>query len=189
MGMLTDEDRAYLARATRTMQIIVGALAGGVLSFFGVALVLTQQQAGPLPAEPMLTYIAIVGAFVALVMAMIFPGIVIRNQRQAILAGKPTLKAGSIGGPPLPEAERELGPLVAGYQTALIIRGALLEGAASFCLVAYLLEGQSLGLVGAGVLLLFLLGAFPTRSKVEDAIEGERTTIEQLRQMEPTDAR
>mgnify|MGYP001260938337 FL=1 len=177
--MLTDEDRAYLARAAQTMQMIVGALAGGVLSFLGVVLVLGQQQPGPPPDQPMLTYMSIVATFVAIVMAMIIPGVVIRNQRQAILAGKPKP----------PEAARELGPLVAGYQTAIIIRRALVEGAAFFCLVAYMLERQSLSLVGAGVLLVFLLGGFPTRSKLEDAIENERTTIEQLRQMGPIDAR
>jgi hypothetical protein len=187
--MLTEEERAYLARATRTMQIIVGALAGGVLSFLCVVLVLGQQQAGPPLGESMLTYMSVVTAIVALVVAMIFPGIVIRGQRQAILAGKPTLKAGSIGGPPLPEAERELGPLVAGYQTALIVRSAILEGPAFFCLMAYLLERQTLSLVGAGMLLVFLLGGFPTRSKVEDAIVSERTTIEQFRQLGSTDAR
>ncbi|MEX2093677.1 MAG: hypothetical protein WD971_13420 [Pirellulales bacterium] len=187
--MLTEEERAYLARATRTMQIIVGALAGGVLSFFGVVLMFGQQQAGPPPDEPMLTYMSVVTAFVALVMAIFFPGVVLRSQRQAMLAGTPPLEAGSIGGPPLPEAERELGPLVVGYQTALIVRCALLEGAAFFCLTAYLLERQTLSLVAAGMMLLFLLGGFPTRSKVEDAVESERTTIEQLRQMGPTDAR
>jgi hypothetical protein len=177
--MLTDDERAYLARAALTMQIIVGALAGGVLSFFCVVLVLGQQQPGPPPDEPMLTYMSIVTAFVAIAVAMIFPGVVIRNQRQSIQAGKSKP----------PEAARELGPLVAGYQTALIIRSAILEGAAFFCLVAYMLERQTLSLFGAGMLLVFLLGGFPTRSKLEDVIENERTTIEQLRQMGPTDAR
>jgi hypothetical protein len=78
---------------------------------------------------------------------------------------------------------------VNGYQSALIIRSALLEGAAFFCLVAYMLEHNALSLAGAGMMLLFMLFGFPTRSKVEEAIETERTTIEQLRQMGPTDVR
>jgi len=186
--MLTDEERADLARAVQTMQIIVGALAAGVVSFLVVVLVLAQQQPGPPPNEPRITYIAVVVAFVAFIVALIFPGIILRSQRQAILAGNPAPQAGSPGAPPLGTA-RDLGPLVAGYQTSLIIRSALLEGAAFFCLVAYMLERQTLSLVVAGVMLLFLLSKFPSRSKLEGAIENEWTTIEQFRQMGRTDAR
>ena len=164
----------------------LSALAAGVIGFSFVVLAIAPRVAAP-PDEPLLTYMSFVMAIVAVIVAMIFPGILVRNQRQSILAGKPTLRAGSVGGPP--EAEREFGPLVAGYQTALIIRSAILEGAAFFCLISYLIEGQTLSLIGAGVLLLFLLSGFPTQSRIEDAMVNERATIEQLRQMEPTDAR
>jgi len=187
--MLTDDQRESLARATRTMQIIVGALAVGVVVFSLVVLAIASRQAGPPPDEPLLTYMSLVMALVALVVATLFPGVVKRSQRQAILAGEPTPQVGSIGGRPLPEAEPELGPLVAGFRSALIIRSAILEGAAFFCLISYLLERQTLSLVGAGVLLLFLLGGYPTQSNVEDAMANERATIEQLRQTEPSDAR
>jgi hypothetical protein len=181
--MLSDEQRAYLARATLTMQIIVGALAAGVILFGGIVLALRPLQGGAPLDGSLLTYMAAGAAFMALVAAMVIPSVLLRSQRQAIVAGTSTLVAGSIGGEPLPEAHRELGPLVAVYQTCLIIRSAILEGAAFFALVAYQLEQQPLSLAAAGMLLLFLLAKFPTRSKVEDAIESERTTIAQLRQM------
>jgi hypothetical protein len=187
--MLTDAHRQYLGGVTRTMQIIVAAMAAGVIIFFGIVVAIADMQPGPPPDEPRLTYIAIVAAFAALIVAIVFPGIVQRSQRQAILAGKSTPLACANALKSLPEDVRELAPLVNGYQSALIIRSALLEGAAFFCLVAYMLEHNALSLAGAGMMLLFMLFGFPTRSKVEEAIETERTTIEQLRQMGPTDVR
>jgi len=187
--MLTTEDRAYLATATRNMQIIVGALAGGVLSLFGVVLALGQRQPGLLLDGQLLTYMSVVAAFLGPVAAIIIPGIVLGHHRQTMVAGKPSLQAGSIGGPPLPAADQELAPILASYQTALIIRSAILEGGAFFCLVAYLFERQTPALVAAGILFVFLLVGFPTQSKVEDAVQNERTTIDQLCQMDPNIAR
>lgn len=188
-GMFTEEERAFLARVTRTMQIIVGALAGGVVMFFVAVLAITSGNPPKPPDTPMLSYMALAAAPAAILVAMFFPGFVLRSQRQAMLAGQPTLQAGSTGGRPLPEAEQKLMPFVGGYQTALIIRSAILEGAAFFCLVAYMIEGQTWSLVGAGVLLLFILTGVPTRSRIEDAVERERRAIEELRQMQMIDAR
>jgi hypothetical protein len=181
--MFTEEERTFLARATMTMQIIVGALAAGVLLFLGVVLVITRELDGPPPDVPLLTYMSVGFAVGALVAAMVVPRLVVRGQRNALVAGKSGFQAGSIGGPSLPEAARTLGPLVAGYQTALIIRSAILEGAAFFCVIAYLIERRTPSLVAAGVLVLFLLSGFPTRGRIEEAIERERTEVEQLRQL------
>jgi len=187
--MLTDDERAFLARATRTMQIIVGALAWGVILFFLVVVFfLRQQQPGPLPGEPILTYISGFAGLAAMLGAIVVPGMIIRGQRKDMLGGKLPPDAGA-GGATRTDAERELGPIVASYQTALIVRSALVEGAAFFCLVAYMLEGQTLSLFAAGVLLAFLLRGIPTKSRVEDAVEFERTTIKQLRPLESIDAR
>lgn len=188
-GMFTEEERAFLARATRTMQIIVGSLATGVVMFGAVTLVLATQQPKPVPDTPLLTYMSIVAAPVAILIAFMFPSVLVRSQRRAILAGKPTLNVGSIGGEPLPEAEQNLGPYLAGYQTALIVRSAILEGAAFFCLIAFMLEGQTVSLVAVGVLLLLLLSGVPTRSRVEEAIERERRAVNELREMGAIDAR
>jgi hypothetical protein len=49
------------------------------------------------------------------------------------------------------------------YQVACLIRGALLEGGIVLQAVAYLLEGEWWSLAVGGALLLFLIGAVPTR--------------------------
>jgi hypothetical protein len=187
--MFTEEERTFLARATLTMQIIVGSLAAGVVMFSAVTLVLATQQPKPVADTPLLTYMSIVAAPVAILAALTIPGFLVRSQRQPILAGKPTLRAGSIGGSPLPEAEQSLGPYIGGYQTALIVRSAILEGAAFFSLMAFMLEGQTASLVAVGVLFLFILSGVPTRSRVEEAIERQRRTVDEMRQMRAIDAR
>jgi hypothetical protein len=185
--MLTDEERAYLGRMTMAMQIVVGALAAGIVSFLVVVLVIGQPQA-PLPGDRLLTYLSVAVGLVAVVVALILPGVIVRNNRQAVLEGKATASTPKQA-PPLPETLREIGSLATGYQTALIVRSALLEGAAFFALVAFMLQQQKLSLIVAGALLLSLLGGFPTRSKLEDAIHSDRRTLKQLRQMEPQHAR
>jgi hypothetical protein len=58
----------------------------------------------------------------------------------------------------------------------MIIGLAMLEGAALFNGVAYLLEGHVWSLVVVGVLLAFRLAAFPTRMSVLQGIEDRKGT-------------
>lgn len=187
--MFTDEEKALLARVTKTMQIIVGALAAGIVSFFVIVLAITTSNPPKPPDTPMLSYMAVVAAAVACVAAMFIPGIVLRSQRQAILNRRPALETDRRGGQPVSEAERNLMPYVHGCQTALIIRSAILEGAAFFCLIAYMQEGLNWGVICAFVLLLIILAGMPTRSRVEETIEREQRAVEELRLMGAVDAR
>jgi len=55
-----------------------------------------------------------------------------------------------------------------GYQTALIIRFALAEGASLFGIVSYMDRGNLFYLILAGVNVLYFLWIRPTKSKAED---------------------
>jgi hypothetical protein len=187
--MLTDDEKTVVAQATLTMQIIVGALAGGVIMFFVVTLFVTAGgEAGP-PEMPLLTYMSLAFAPAAILVAMLFPGVLIRSQRETMLAGVATSQSIPADKPPAQDSQSKLMRLVGGYQTALIIRSAILEGAAFFSLLAYMLEGQALILLVVGVLLLFLLSGMPTRSRVEDFIDQEQRVLDELREMRTIDAR
>ncbi|MGD9634290.1 MAG: hypothetical protein AB7G28_03160 [Pirellulales bacterium] len=187
--MFTEEEKAFLARITRTMQIIVGAMAAGVVSFFVAVLFITANKAQQPPEMPMLSYMAIAIAPAAILVALLYPGFVRRRERKAIVSGTTASNAVSPSGTPLTYVEQQLMPLVGGYQTALIIRSAILEGAAFFALVTYMIEGQTSSLIAAGMLLLFILAGMPTRGRVEEAVGHERRAIEELRQMGAVDAR
>lgn len=188
--MFTEEERAFLTRATRTLQIIVGALAAGVLSFLVVVLVVNSTRAVRPPETPILTYMAIAAAPAAILAATLVPGFVLRGQRQSILDGSTPSPPASSGASIQPDsATASFQTYFGGYQTALIIRSAILEGAAFFALVACLQEGLWWSLVVAMVLLLFILAGFPTGSRVAEAVEREQRAVEELRQMRAIDAR
>jgi len=188
--MVKDDERAFLAQAIRTLQIVVAAMAAGVLSFLVVALMINAGRAMQPPDMPILTYMAIAAAPAAIVVATLFPGVVLRSQRQAILDGRqafPTSDSGSIA--QSADIADSTQTYFGGYQTALIIRSAILEGAAFFAVTSYLLESMWWSLVVAVVLLLFILVGFPTQSRAEDAVERERRAVEELRQLRAIDAR
>ena len=188
--MFTDDDRAFLTRATRTLQIVVGAMAAGVLTFLVVALVINSGRAVQPPEMPMLTYLAIAAAPAAILLATLFPGIVLRSHREAVLqGGQISPPTDSVSTAQVVAASESIQTFFSGYQMAHIIRSAILEGAAFFATATYLLEGLWWSLVVAVVLLLYILAGFPTRSRAEDAVERERRAVEELRQMRAIDAR
>jgi len=64
-------------------------------------------------------------------------------------------------------AKSSLNEKLGGYQTALIIRFALLEGPSLFGIVSYLLSGNLLFLAISGLIILYFITIRPTRDKVE----------------------
>ncbi len=187
--MLNDAQKAALLPVTRTLQIIVAALASGLGMFFAVVvLIAAAGQKGAGAGSLLLTYLGIGAAFVAMCVALVLPGVIAAKQRQAIANGNVAVTSQLRHALP-PSAEfRDLGSLVVAYHTRVIIYGSLLEGAGFFNLVAYMIERQTLCLVIAAVLLLMILSQFPTTSRLENWIEGEMRTIDQLRQLGPSNA-
>lgn len=185
--MLTAPQRAYLAVIVRTMQIVVLAMAAGV-TVFGVVTVVVNANApaGGNRAETLIAYLAAALAGVAIVASIVVPAILANAARQRIITGKPPARTFSFSFPP---EIGEIGPLAAAYQTRLIVASAILEGAAFFNLIAYVIAGQTFNLVAAAVMLVALLSLLPTRARLEDWIENQLTIITQLREMQPHDAR
>lgn len=173
--MITEVQRNHLAKAVRPMQIIVGALAASVAMFLVIVLVIADKKALP---QPFLTYVALGFAVVAFAGWLIVPGRVVDQARKAIAEGRApsssaqTAVALEVG---------VVGQLASVFQTRLIIACALLEGAAFFNLVVYMIEAQYLSLVIAIVLLLIIVSQIPTRNRLEDWITHELETIEQMR--------
>lgn len=182
VGMFTEEERSLLAQVTTTMQVIVAAMVAGLIVFLGIAVVIASRMPGPAESR-LVTFVSVAFAGSAVVAAMIVPGLFRRGQRQTALAK--SLSQSTSASAPVPGGGlAAVKALATGYQTALVLRSALLEGGALFCLAAYLVERQAVSLVAAGVLILFLLGGFPTQSRLEEAIARERLAIAHLRQLE-----
>lgn len=140
-------------------KIIAGALIAGVLAFAAVAVVLRLGK--PPAADGLVSLIAAGVAAAALV---------IRQVALGFFGGR-TGESQAVGA---------AGPLML-YQTRLIVGLAVLEGAALFNLIAYLIEGRWWSLAVAAVLVAFMLAAFPTRARLRRWVEDR----EQLRTFGP----
>jgi hypothetical protein len=169
--MLEPAQREQLKPHLRTMQIIVGALAFGVVNFLVVALWIVLSGNDPPVVPPSLTYVAIGAAVIAVVASFVVPSIIAGPLKRQMATDE---SASS-----LPVVTRH----AAVYQTMLIIRCAILEGAAFFCLVSYLVEHHIAGPVAATLLLLVIVAQIPTHSRLESWIEYALVESNQLGQL------
>lgn len=155
------------------LQIVVGAMIGGCLFFLAIALVLRVQGAfGAAAKQPIVTYVAVGFAVLALAARVIVPAAVVRS-------GRGRLAARQAGSSDPAETTRELWRLLT---TRTIVAAALLEGATFFSLVAYMLEGSPLALVIAVLLIVGLGMHMPTRSTAAGWIERQTAALKQEQQ-------
>lgn len=171
--MLSEPQREQLAPAVRTMQIIVGALAFGLLNFMGVVVfVIRPADKGPAPDEMVLTYVSVGLAAMSVLLSFVVPIALAGQLRKTVgLLPSQTGRSRAI-------EDANLAPLLQMHQTLLIIRCAILEGAGFFNLVAHIIERHKITLAAAGVLLFIMMTQFPTRSRVEGWVENELALAE-----------
>ncbi len=168
-----------LAQPIQVLQIIVGAMVLGIVAFLAVIIALRaggQAFGAPAATGSLITYVAIAYAVGAVLVRAIIPSVVTSAGRQKILretAGSADDgdAAGGNGG--------EVDKLLGVFRTKTIITAALFEGAGLFVVVAYMIEGTSLALLGAIVLAVLLAYHFPTRSAAAGWIEDQRRLLEQ----------
>lgn len=157
-------DDAAVTQALTVCKIIAGALVFGVVAFAAVVIAL---RLGESPANAALvSYIAAGFAAVAVVARQVILG---------VLGGRTgtSQHGGGTAG------------VLALYQTRMIVGLALLEGAAFFNLVAYMLEGHWWTLAVVAALLAWMLAAFPTRTRLRRWVEDR----EQLKTFGPDEQR
>lgn len=167
------DSTSTLARV-RTMQIIAGAILAGLLIFLGIAVLIRAQGGGPPPVQdrlPVLTLMA--GAMLVAngMLALLLPKHNGKQQTRKLAAERPEA------------AEDDTGTLLAFYQTQLIIRLALLEGAGFLGGIAYLTEGHPAALGVAGLVVLLMLVSFPTADRVAAGVAELRRQVDEARHL------
>lgn len=171
-----------IAPTLRSVQIITIALALGVATFLAlVALVLRSGRlftpdpwaiTGPLSAAGLAL------AVLALAGSLVIPGLMAEAQRRALARGEGPGQLKRRSGAERPtDAEA----LLASYTTQRIVGAALLEGAAFFNGIAFMLEGKAPALVAALALLGALLARFPTRAAVDAWLDRQAAQLDQER--------
>jgi TRAP-type C4-dicarboxylate transport system permease large subunit len=135
------------------MRIIAGALIAGVGLF--LAFVLSRNPFAQPPTGQQMSLMAVGFAAINTILQFGVP-FVIRSGQQMGPANTVEQRAAAI------------------FFTRMLIRLALLEGAAFFNIIALMQEGNSWTLVVIGVLLLIMLSLWPTRTRFEQFIENAR---------------
>ncbi len=173
-----------LTPIVRTLQIIVGALVAGCLTFAGV--VIAQSGAFPAKDEPlMITYVGFIFAAMALVAHIVVPGIIVAQGRRKIARGTWSLPQQAATQAKLKafiEQAGDAGKLWMLFNVKTIVAAATLEGATFFMLVAVMLEGSPLALAAAMALVLGVALQFPTRTRVIHWIDAQLQRLEQEKQ-------
>ena len=192
MSMTDDQDA--IRPFARQAQIIVGALIAGVSFFLAIAFFLDlgikPRTAGPGAAGnpaagqptdsmPILTYTAVAFAAVVVPMSVIVPGLVTKQERIAIAAGKFPSAANSAATPGAsPDTPiSAVGRWSKAYLTQLIIGAAMIEGVAYFAGVAFLIEKNPIAMGVALLLVAGVVALFPTVNRIERWIEQQQEKL------------
>ena len=144
-----------------TSQIIVAALVAGCLFLLLNVLLIVPGKPSSWDVQVIrpMTTVGLVAAFGILAARIIIPGIVTAQMLRQLAQREPE--------------EPDWKDLFGVYQTALIIKAAMLEGAIFLLLIMYILEHSPWTLALAAVFLLMLLMHMPTLPRVDDWIERQ----------------
>ena len=173
-----------LRAALRILQTIVGMLLMGVLVFLGVATYLTLNRSEPPTEPPLLTYILMGTALVAIVAVAYLAAAIVKRARRDLAEDRPARMPGAaaVAVPAAIADSGDAGRLFPAFQTATILRAASYEGAAFLCLVAAIVEGHVAGLVGGAMMAVLLALQIPTGSRAEHHLEAELAEVAGVRQ-------
>lgn len=159
------------AKALLTMRIIWGALLQGVVVFAVIAIALIRNGevlgADPFTLSDPLVLVGIVLGMACLVASYIMPPVVASSALKQVRKAE----AGAKKVPGWEEWPAGSPRYFMVFQTAFIVRAAILEAPTFFNLIAYMQTGSGIALVLAGVLMLFLAMLFPTETAVRDWVE------------------
>ncbi len=147
--------------------VIAAALLAGCVMFMAMVMILAKMQPGWTAAGPV-TLIALGLCPVSIVLALVLPGILART----FVAGA-RLKAGDTANDPT--ARMRIAS--AATMNQVIVRKALLEGAAFFAVIAVLLEGTWLAAGAFAVLIAAMLALFPFPARFEAIRDGLLETM------------
>lgn len=168
--------------AVRTPQIVVVGLVLGCLVFMGVVLSVPMQPAaagdapvGPGAEGPMMTYMAMGFVLLAILARVVVVPLVVATIRRKIAEGTWPPEDYQAQGSyhRVVESDPTAGKLAILYLMKTIIGGAIIEGAAFFLLVAYMMEASPLSIGLAVVLVVLLALHFPTAGGMISWIEQQ----------------
>lgn len=164
----------FAARTVRTLQIVVGALIMGVISFGVVTQFIPRNK----PADNELMFYIGLGmtVFILIGRVLVSSQFVTANRKHLIDGDWSSGKNNS--GNQLPDDATDADRLYLVFNMYTILRAALHEGAAFLNLVMYLPSGNIGSFAVAAAMLLLMLVEFPTRSRADDWVNEQLALID-----------
>jgi hypothetical protein len=173
--MSQSESDTALSLRIFVMRILIFALVSGIVIFLAITvfLRLNNPRQPPNPNVPLISFLALGNAFANLLTYAIVPGL-------ATTAGRRRIVRGPGWADPSARASDRI-QLCALYQTRMIVGAAILEGAAFFLLIAYLLEGQVICLAAAVLFAALIAAKFPTQTGIANWMDKQAYLLDQER--------
>lgn len=162
-------------KVLRVMQIIAGALIAGVLLFAGVAsfvvfgLAPAIQPAVAQIGADLLKYLAMMFAAGAVVLSFVVPNVISTVGLKVVTK---LVQDGTLTG-----SKELFGRLLSVAQTKMIVSMALVEGAAFFNLIAFIITKSLIPPAVVGALLLVMAIHFPTKFKLARWLEDQQRLL------------
>lgn len=162
--MSNQQPQPTLQQRRMIMIVVWLALVMGVVTV-GVVISIINQGEKPDDGLPIIVYLGMGVAALMLVLRMIIPNLVARNQ--FIEAMQRAQAEGN------QDEEQMLGNFYQIFTMRLILGMAMLEGAAMLNLVAVLIEQQKVAYIPVAILLLVMIASIPTKSKLDGWIRNQ----------------
>jgi len=187
MGAGPTDFRSWIPRVIRIPQVIVGAMAAGMLCFVAVAVFV--RTSGALGEEvgatyPWLTVFAVGALVIVAAVRPVVANAVVTSGIRKIAAGRwPGKNAQEFQGP-LAEFIKQAGDaglLFLLLMTRMVASAALFEGAGFFLVIAYMLEGSWFTLAAAALAIACILAHWPNVQAVQRWITEKQRQVEQMR--------
>jgi hypothetical protein len=156
--MLSDKQFQSIHPKLKTLQIIVVALAGGIILFAFVTNVIAPWAQSAMDIS-MLPLLGAVASFFSMLLSFVMPAMVVGNVPR--VSGDDSEQG----------QQRKLKGAANIFVTSRLIRAALLEGSCFLNLVVYILEKSQLSLIFTAIGLFLLMLSFPTASAFRSWIE------------------
>lgn len=164
--MLNRYQRDAIGPIVRVMQIIWLALTGGTGVYAAVVWFMKKADAEVAEGPGALAYLALAFGAASLVLAVVIPSVMMSAQKRSL--------HGRNGEAASDEHRVSIVRHLAGaHQVRLIVRCAILEGAAFLNGVAYWVERQEFNFYAMLALIAVMVALFPLRRRLEETIDRQ----------------
>ncbi|MEZ6070185.1 MAG: hypothetical protein R3C10_07860 [Pirellulales bacterium] len=180
-----DDPGDRLPALVRNLQIIVGSLTSGALTFLIIAIIKSVfiDEGVERGEMELMAYLAFGFATVALVARAVVPHIVTLAGRRHIIRRESSSGLVAISTDKRSRPVPVVDALLNLYVTRTIIGAAIIEGAAFFALVVAIIEQQRYCLMLGGVMIIGIALHFPTRARVTQWLETQQMMLKEERQL------